>query len=675
MSQNTKHAIKKRNLAQQRANRTKDKDDWRYYKKLRNKVTNILRKEKKLWQSNKLVQFGKDTSSIWKNVKSWLGWSSGGPPTKLMSNGNIYSKPKELASMMNSFFINKVRLLRENLPRDAGDPLILVKKLMQHRTCSFSFKGVHPDQISKIISNLKTSKSCGTDDIDTYIVKLAQAELVPVITHVVNLSITQPIFPAQWKTAKTIPLHKKNEKMYMKNYRPVSLLPIYSKILERAVFCQVIEYMESNQLIHPSHHGFRAKHNTSTALLEMFDGWLEAFDNDDITAVIMLDLSAAFDVVDHKILLDKLNLYGFESKEILWMQSYLTGRSQQVYVDGALSDPLLLEAGVPQGSILGPLLYIIFTNDLPEVVHDHLSENNTFYNSHCKSCGSLCCFADDSTYSKSDKDVEKLKDDIKDKFNDISNYMSRNKLVLNSEKTHLLIMSSSMKHKKYDNFGIVLDTGQEMVEPVDNEKLLGCSISNNFKYDNHIRDNEKSMIKILNSRINALRKTSYIATFKTRKMIAEGIIMSNILYIITVYGSCSNYLLSLLQVVQNSAARCVTRLPWNTRVSVLLGQCGWMSVRQLVLFHTMVLTFKIKKDKKPEYLYKKMSCKFNYETRLASGNAIRTTEKIESDARRRSFVPRSTREWNAMPVKLRIIETVYEFKKELRTWILQNHPG
>ena len=452
-------------------------------------------------------------------------------------------------------------------------------------------------------------------------------------------------------------------------------MPIYSKILERAVFCQIIEYMESNQLIHPSHHGFRAKHNTSTALLEMFDGWLEAFDNDDITAVIMLDLSAAFDVVDHKILLDKLNLYGFESKEILWMQSYLTGRSQQVYVDGALSDPLLLEAGVPQGSILGPLLYIIFTNDLPEVVHDHLSENNTLYNSHCKSCGSLCCFADDSTYSKSDKDVEKLKDDIKDKFNDISNYMSRNKLVLNSEKTHLLIMSSSMKHKKYDNFGIVLDTGQEMVEPVDNEKLLGCSISNNFKYDNHIRDNEKSMIKILNSRINALRKTSYIATFKTRKMIAEGIIMSNILYIITVYGSCSDYLLSLLQVVQNSAARCVTRLPWNTRVSVLLGQCGWMSVRQLVLFHTMVLTFKIKKDKKPEYLYKKMSCKFNYETRLASGNAIRTTEKIESDARRRSFVPRSTREWNAMPVKLRIIETVYEFKKELRTWILQNHPG
>ena len=196
----------------------------------------------------------------------------------------------------------------------------------------------------------------GVDNIDTYIIKLAKHELTPVITHVVNLSICQPLFPCQWKTAKTIPLHKKDEKMYAKNYRPVSLLPIYSKICERAVFCQIVEYMENNNLLHPSHHGFRAKHNTSTALLQMIDTWVEAFDNDDITAVIMVDLSAAFDVVDHIILLDKLEVYGFEMKEILWMHSYLTGRKQQVYVDGALSEPLDLQAGVPQGSILGPLL-------------------------------------------------------------------------------------------------------------------------------------------------------------------------------------------------------------------------------------------------------------------------------------------------------------------------------
>ena len=139
----------------------------------------------------------------------------------------------------------------------------------------------------------------------------------------------------------------------------------------------------------------------------------------------MVDLSAAFDVVDHMILLQKLEIYGFEMKEIRWMKSYLTERKQQVYVDGTLSDPLDLHAGVPQGSILGPLLYIIFTNDLPEVVHDHLAVNNSYFNTHCQSCGSICSFADDSTYSKSGKDMDKLKDDIDDKFKEISNYMAK----------------------------------------------------------------------------------------------------------------------------------------------------------------------------------------------------------------------------------------------------------
>ena len=173
----------------------------------------------------------------------------------------------------------------------------------------------------------------------------------------------------------------------------------------------------------------------------------------------MVDLSAAFDVVDHLILLQKLEIYGFEMQELTWMKSYLTGRKQQVYVDGALSDPLDLEAGVPQGLILGPLLYIIFTNDLPEVVHEHLVDNDTFFNTHCRSCGSICSFADDSTYAKSDKDADRLQDDIKSKFKEISSYMAKNQVILNSDKSHRLIMTLSMMHKKHDNFRIVLDSG------------------------------------------------------------------------------------------------------------------------------------------------------------------------------------------------------------------------
>ena len=364
-----------------------------------------------------------------------------------------------LAGIMNEFFVSKVRNLRENLPNIPGNPLPKVSSLMQDRSCSFNFRPVSPDEVSEIISNLKSSRSCGIDDIDTYVIKLARDELVPVLTHIINR-----LFPSYWKLAKVIPLHKKDEVTNPKNYRPVALLSIASKILERTVFAQLIEYFENNNLLHPSHHGFRGKHNTSTALLQMFDVWLEALENKEISAAIMLDMSAAFDVVDHDILIEKLKLYGVDSSSSEWIKSYLTSRSQKVYIDGAYSGVLDLEAGVPQGSVLGPLLYVIFTNDLPESVHDHLSESGAFFNTHCKSCGDICCYVDDSTFTTSGTNPEEIMKTIEVKYKAIKSYMTDNKLVLNTDKTHLLIMATPYQHRMYNNFGISLNTGTEIIE-------------------------------------------------------------------------------------------------------------------------------------------------------------------------------------------------------------------
>ena len=434
-------------------------------KKLRNSLNNTLKSEKRTWQENKISDFGSDTSSIWKNVKNWLGWTSGGPPSKLLEDGRIYTKPSDLAKIMNTFFTNKVRNLRENLPQNPGDPLRLVQKLMLNRTCTFKLKSVHPDDVLKILSNLKSSSSCGTDEIGSCVLKLIKHEITPVLTHIINLSISQQSFPFLWKTAKVIPLHKKDETLYPKNYRPVSLLSVLSKVMERCVFIQMVDYLEENGLLHPSHHGFRAKHSTVSALVQMFDTWIEAFEDDEVSAVIMLDMSAAFDVVDHEILLGKLALYGFEDSAVSWIKSYLTNRTQSVFIEGSLSDPLPLDCGVPQGSILGPLLYIIYTNDLAEAVHDHppplephlSTGQNNFFNIHCHTCGGLCLYADDSTLTLSNKNVEQLNDDIDDKYKIIAQYMAKNKLILNSDKTHLLVMTSARKHHTHGDFGIFLN--------------------------------------------------------------------------------------------------------------------------------------------------------------------------------------------------------------------------
>ena len=175
----------------------------------------------------------------------------------------------------------------------------------------------------------------------------------------------------------------------------MALVPIFSKILEKAVFQQLVQYLDQTNLLSPDHHGSRQGHNTATALTQMYDQWLDQVDDGMMVGVMMIDLSAAFDMVDHEILLEKLRLFGLTAGALAWFNSYLSARSQLVCVDGCFSPPLGVDSGVPQGSILGPLLYILFTSEIPDLVHEHqVSFNDP---QPCQKCGSTICYVDDCT--------------------------------------------------------------------------------------------------------------------------------------------------------------------------------------------------------------------------------------------------------------------------------------
>ena len=316
LSEATKELMQERNISQRIASETKKPEDWLKYKILRNKVNNRLKREKVNWQKNKLENCDNDSGKLWKNVLGWLNWASSGAPSQLLHDGKIETKPSKLANVMNSFFVQKVKTIQNNLSPPKFDPISTVRKLMQNNNCQFNLQAVHPDDILKIISSLKNSKSSGVDYIDTSIIKLAKSEILPAITHIVNLSIKHSVFPSFWKTAKVIPILKKGDPCEPKNYRPVAILPILSKILEKIISQQIIQYLNENDLFHPNHHGFRANHNTTTALIQMYDTWVESVEKGELVGVCMLDMSAAFDVVDHRILLNKMKVYGFDNTAI-----------------------------------------------------------------------------------------------------------------------------------------------------------------------------------------------------------------------------------------------------------------------------------------------------------------------------------------------------------------------
>ena len=463
------------------------------------------------------------------------------------------------------------------MPRQKKDPLSTLKELMSDRnTPAFSLSAVAPAEVDTIIKNLKNSKSAGVDELDTYILKLTRKHIVPAVCHIVNLSIQYRKFPTKWKISKVVPLYKgKGSKFDPKSFRPVAILPIISKVMERVMFKQVLRHMDNNKLFNPSHHAYRSFHSTTTAMIQMYDTWLEAAQQGDLAGVCMVDMSAAFDVVDTELLLQKMNLYGFDRDAVQWMLSYLTHRSQGVYIEGSMSRLLPLEAGVPQGSILGPVFYTIFTNELPQIVHEANCPTRKLTDAsisvQCQECGGLCCYADDSTITATGSNPAELTDKLTKKYNVVADFLTDNKLKVNDDKTHLLVMTTRQKRRHVDTTTTSIHTTSETVTPTSTERLLGAEIHHDMKWTEHIMDSENSLVKSLNKRLGALKKIQKTASFKTRKMIGNGIFLSKLIYLMPVWSGCEDYLVKALQVIHNKAARTIARLSYKTPTNNLMA--------------------------------------------------------------------------------------------------------
>ena len=286
---------------------------WDRYKKLRNSVNNRVKQDEIRYKRSKVQECQDCPSKTWKLAKKFMEWNSPGPPSQLevMENNDIkmYSKARDIAKIMNEFFIRKVKTIVERL-RNVPANLSGCRRIMQGKNISLSMRYVTVNKVRKLLSSLKITASTAIDQLDNFAVRIAADQLAGPLHHVISLSIMQQKFPTSWKFTKIVPLHKKNSALHRENYRPVAILSPLSKVLEKAVYEVIYSYFERNNLFHPSLHGYRRDRSTMTALLSMYEKWVKAATLGQVSGVVLVDLSAAFDLIMPEILIQKLKIYG-----------------------------------------------------------------------------------------------------------------------------------------------------------------------------------------------------------------------------------------------------------------------------------------------------------------------------------------------------------------------------
>ena len=490
----------------------------------------------------------------------------------------------------------------------------------------FTLRPVTLPELSKALSDLSSSKAVGIDGVPIDAVRKCFPVVGPHILHIINTSIATCIFPSSWKIASVVPLHKAGSRDSASNFRPISILSVLSKLTEKVICGQLLSYLTANELLSSSQYAYRAHHSTEDALLDMIDWVSRRIDGGHIVAATSIDLSKAFDSVDHEILLEKLQWYGVDPR---WFRSYLADR-RQVVRGGSLS--LSLSHGVPQGSILGPILFSLFTNDLPS------------YLPH----GRLISYADDTQLldSAHPDELNLLKTRQEETIGAVLSYFTSNRMKMNPAKTTLLLLGTNQSLKKASSFHVNI-SGHNL-NPSSSVKILGVTVDGNLTWDNHI----SNVAKKCNSILFCLYKIRHHLTPEALKLLIETHVFPHILYCISVWGGAASCHLNRLQKIINFAARIVSGTRKYDHISPTVKALGWHKIRDLVVYRDILSVFRaLHNPIAPLAIRSLFAPRSTISHRVTRATTAGTLQlpPFRLSLTRRTFSYRAAMSWNCLP--------------------------
>jgi len=563
---------------------------------------------------------------------------------EVIINNKKESNPISISNSFNKYFSSIGPTLAEKISTTKS----FEDFLQIPNTCKFSLRQCYSSEIQEIIHSLKNTNSCGTDDLSMKLLKQNSEILSLVLSHLINISILTGHFPSIFKTAKIIPLHKKGPRNQVSNYRPIAILSNLSKVFEKFVCLRLTEYFEKNNLLYQYQFGFRKYHSTTYALMSANDLICKALGDKEMLLGLFLDLSKAFDTVDHEILCKKLLHYGIQNNEYRLIKSFLSNRKQITVTNNTYSMPLDSRMGVPQGSILAPLLFLIYINDIKFFASNDIC---------------LKLFADDTNIFIKAHCFEDLINKSNNFLISLDEWFKANKLSLNLSKSQYIVFGNQ---KKRDSC-LFLD--KIKIKRVSSTKYLGLELHEKLKWNEAIT----SILSRANKYKFIFNKVKPYLSKQKLLLLYNSLILPIITYGIEIYGSCPNYLISKLQSIQNYFLKLIARRNKRYETKKLHKEMDILMLKDLYRYKLCILIFDIKNNKNKSSYLKEFSLQKRNEihSHYTRNSRLLVTEKITNN--KDTVANLAKKELNLLPTFVSQFNVRNKFKSELKRHFIDKY--
>jgi len=647
MTSKVKDLLKSTRRLQKRAQRTNNILDIEKHQEKRREAKLAWQKAQDDHYKNierKLQNSENNSRTYWKIIKSVICNRKNEAIPCIVDGDSIASSNTEKAEILNSFFA-----AQSTMPPAPPDHELPPFRYLTNDPISYI--QTSQEEVYKILTRLNTNKACGPDLISNKILKECAMSLSQPLADLFNKSFNQGEFPQPWKHANVTPVYKKGDRQSKTNYRPISLLSNMSKVMERIVFNRLFEHCTKHNLLTEKNSGFKPFDSTINRLIHLTHQIYNALDAKQDTLIVFLDISKAFDRVWHPGLLHKLREFGITGNLYSWLESYLTGRSQKVVIGGEESSTSKTNAGVPQGSILGPLLFLIFINDIVQVVE------NPIY-----------LFADDASLIKIFNNIQEATMSINRDLEHLAQWAHIWRVTFNAIKTVFMIISLKLLNHQPNPVLLLNNTPLKQVQQ---ECYLGMVLTSNMSWKEHIHklttkaSKKIGLLYTMKNKLSRSSKSQYYISFIRPVLEYGGVVFDN----------CTAFESNSLERVQRRAAILCTGAFRRTPTNLLLTEAGWDTLANRRKIAKKILMYKILNGITPNYLRRLIPPQVQHTTTYALRNRTHyRLPRTRTQISHTSFIPATLREWNTLDPALHNCRTLATFKTNLKSTCFKPHP-